>query len=317
MNVNRARFLATATAATAAAIAPAAARGADMPLVRIGVIPADVGAAAAYARDLGYFKNAGLNVDLQVMQSGPSIAPAVLAGSLDVGAMNSGSLAGARERGLPLLYFAPAALVPLNSMTNVMMVRGDSPIHTGADMNGKTVGIVAVKTLEHATMLLWVDKHGGDSRTLKYVELPYGEMSAALEAGRVDIVMPSEPFTSEFRGKNRVVAGTFSAMPGPFIAYGFFATEAWLGANTDVAMRFANALRLASTWANAHQKESAQLLAQFVKLDPKIAATMARTTYASALDASAIQPAIDVMVRYNMLPRTIDANELIWKPARA
>jgi hypothetical protein len=70
-------------------------------------------------------------------------------------------------------------------------------------------------------------------------------------------------------------------------------------------------------WANGHPKESAILLAQFAKLDPKVAATMARTTYATSLDASALQPAIDVMVKYGMLARTMDASELIWRAAKA
>jgi len=38
-------------------------------------------------------------------------------------------------------------------------VRSDALIHSGADLNGKTVGTVAVKTLEHACMLLWVEQH--------------------------------------------------------------------------------------------------------------------------------------------------------------
>jgi NitT/TauT family transport system substrate-binding protein len=298
----------------AAVLAPALARAADGATIRTGLIPADVGAAASYAIDLGYFKNSGLDVDLEIMQSGPAIAPAVLGGTLSVGAMNSGSLAGARQRGLPLLYFAPAAVMLQSTMTNVIMVRGDSPIRTGADMNGKTVGIVAVKTLEHAAMLLWVDKHGGDSKTLKYAELPYPEMAGALEAGRIDIAMPSEPFSSMDRGKNRVVAGTFSAMPRTFLAYGFFATEAWLNANADVATKYAAAIHQASVWANAHPKESSVLLAHFAKLDPKVAATMARTTYATSMDANSLQPAIDVMVQYGMLAKTMDASELIWRP---
>jgi hypothetical protein len=55
------------------------------------------------------------------------------------------------------------------------------------------------------------------------------------------------------------------------------------------------------------------MVATFTKLDLKVVETMARTDYATSFDPSAIQPAIDVMVQYNMLPSTIDAAKLIWK----
>jgi NitT/TauT family transport system substrate-binding protein len=316
MSINRSSFL-TGAATLAALPALGSRAGADDLVVKTGLIPADIGAAAEFARELGYFRDAGIDVEIEVMQSGPAIAPAVIGGSLSVGAMNSGSLAGARERGLPVLYFAPAAMTPPASLANAMVVRSDAPIHSGADMNGKTVGIVAVKTLEHACMLLWVDKHGGDSKTLKFTELPYGEMSAALQAGRIDVCLCSEPFaTLSTRTANRVVAGVFAAMPGPFLSYGYFATEAWLTANAAAATKYAAAIHRASLWANAHKKESGQMVASFTKLDPALVESMARTQYATSLDAAAIQPAVDVMVRYGMLPATIDAHALIWKPSK-
>jgi ABC-type nitrate/sulfonate/bicarbonate transport system substrate-binding protein len=91
---SRGAFLAGAAALAALPTISQAAPG-DPIVVRAGTIPADVAAVVEYARDLGYFKNAGLDVEIQIMQSGPVIAPAVIGGSLDVGAANTGSLAGA------------------------------------------------------------------------------------------------------------------------------------------------------------------------------------------------------------------------------
>jgi NitT/TauT family transport system substrate-binding protein len=315
VTANRGSFLAGAAAlATLPALAGRA--RADELIVKTGLIPADIGAAAEFARELGYFRDAGLNVEIEIMQSGPAIAPAVVGGSLSVGAMNSGSLAGAHQRGLPLLFFAPAATTPPASLANAILVRGDGPVHSGADLNGKTVGIVAVKTLEHACMLLWVDKHGGDSKTLKFAELPYAEMATALQTRRIDACLASEPFATLSHGPARVLAGVFSAMPAPFLSYGYFATEAWLTANADAATKYAAAIHRAAVWANTHKKESGQMVATLTKLDPVLVATMARTQYATTLEASAIQPAIDVMVTYGMLPGTVDASTLIWKPAK-
>ena len=98
------------------------------------------------------FSAAGLDVQLQIFQSGPVIAPAVVGGTLDVGAANTGSLAGALERGLPLKIFAPAAQVGPKTETDVIMVKADSPIKSAADVNGKTVAIVPRKPCTRAVL---------------------------------------------------------------------------------------------------------------------------------------------------------------------
>lgn len=314
-STSRSTFLAGAAALAAFPSIAQAAPGAPI-VVRAGTIPADVAAVVEYAVDNGYFKSAGLDVQIQIMQSGPVIAPAVIGGSLDVGAANTGSLAGAVERGLPLRIFAPASQVSASTSTDVIMVKDDSPIKTGADVNGKTVAIVAMKTVQHALFLAWVDKHGGDSKTVKMIEIPFPEMVGALDSGRVDVAIPSEPFTSQGRAGNRVIGNCYEALTSQMLLFGFFATETWLAANTDTALKFAAGIKQAAIWANSHVKASAVLLTKFTNLSPDVANTMGRANYATTLEPSMIEPAIDYMVKYGFLPKTIDPNALIWRPGK-
>lgn len=309
--VPRSTFLA---GTAALALAPRALRAADLTVVHAGTIPVDVSAVVEYASTLGYFKDAGLDVQIQVMQSGPVIAPAVIGGTLDVGASNIASIAAARERGLPLKFFAPAALATPQTTTDQVIVTKDSSIKSAADLNGKTVGIVAMKTMQDAAFRLWIDKHGGDSKTIKMIEIPFPSMVAALDAGRVDAAIPSEPFTSMSAATDRGLGGVYGSMPGPFLVFGFFATETWLATNPDVAVRFAGAIHRAALWANGHPKESAVMLAAFTHLDPSVAAAMGRAVYATSLDPAMLQPVLDNAIRYGMLDKPMDANDLIWHP---
>jgi NitT/TauT family transport system substrate-binding protein len=296
---SRGGFLAGAAALAAFPTIAQAAPGAPI-VIRAGTIPADVAAVVEYARVNGYFKNAGLDVQIQIMQSGPVIAPAVVGGSLDVGAANTGSLAGAVERGLPLRIFAPASQVGPKTATD--------------DMNGKTVAIVAMKTVQHALFLAWIDKNGGDSKTVKMIEIPFPEMVGALDSGRVDVAIPSEPFTSQGRAGNRIIGNCYEALSGQMLLFGFFATTTWLAANSETAVKFAAAIKQAALWANTHQKASAVLLTQFTGLPAAVADTMGRAVYATALEPAMIQPAIASMVKYGFLPNTIDAAQLLWHP---
>jgi NitT/TauT family transport system substrate-binding protein len=314
MNNSLTRSSFVAGAAAFAAAAPLFARAADLAVIRAGTIPADVSAVITYANDLGYFKDAGLDVQISLMQSGPVIAPAVIGGTLDVGAANIASIAAAHERGLPLKFFAPASIATPTTLTDPVMVMKNSPIKTAADLNGKTVAIVAMKTMQDAAFKLWADKHGADSKSIKLIEIPFPEMIGALDSGRVDAAIPSEPFTSQGLAANRLLGSVYGSMPATILVFGFFATDAWLNGHVDQALKFAAAIRKAAVWANAHPKESAVLLTKFTKVDPAVAATMGRAVYATSLDPAQIQPVLDNAVRYGMLEKPLDANEIIWKP---
>jgi NitT/TauT family transport system substrate-binding protein len=303
-------------AAAALAAAPAAVRAQTvLPVIHAGTIPADVSAVITYADNLGYFKDAGLDVQIQIMQSGPVIAPAVIGGTLDVGAANIASIAAARERGLLLKFFAPASVAAPQSLTDQVLVQKDSSIKSIADLDGKTVAIVATKTMQDAAFRLLIDKHGGDAKTVKLIEIPFPEMVGALGTGRVDAVITSEPFTTlGLNAGNRSLGGVYVSMPATIQVFGFFATDAWLAAHPDLALRFAGAIRRAAVWANANPKASAAMLTAFTKLDPQIASSMSRAVYATALDPATMQPVLDNAVKYGMLDRPIDASDMIWKP---
>ena len=282
-------------------------------VVTVGVNPSDAAAIAFYAKDLGYFSRAGLDVRLSVLQNGPTIAAAVIGATLDIGAGNVGSIASARLRGFPLCFIAPAAIgLPGDATPEVIMVRKDSPIKSAADLTGKTIGIVAIKTAQHANFLLWIDKNGGDSKTVKMTELPFPSMMGALEAGRVDAALPTEPYVSQARAGNRVIGNVLTSISSPVLLIGFFATETWLRSSPDTAARFASAILAAASWANAHPRESAAVLTKYTNIDPHVAAVMERAVYGTALSTSMLQPAIDNEVAYGMLDRGVDASEMIW-----
>jgi NitT/TauT family transport system substrate-binding protein len=309
----RSTFLAGAAALAAAPVAVRAQTA--LPVIHAGTIPADVSAVITFADNLGYFKDAGIDVQIQLMQSGPVIAPAVIGGTLDVGAANIASIAGARERGLLLKFFAPASVAAPQSLTDQVLVQKDSTIKSISDLAGKTVAIVATKTMQDAAFRLLIDKHGGDAKTVKLIEIPFPEMVAALGSGRVDAVITSEPFTTlGLNAGNRSLGGVYVSMPSTIQVFGFFATDAWLAAHPDLALKFAGAIRRAAVWANANPKASAQMLTAFTKLDPQVAATMTRAVYATALDPATMQPVLDNAVKYGMLDHPLDANEMIWKP---
>jgi NitT/TauT family transport system substrate-binding protein len=311
VRTSRALTLAVAAAVITTAI-PSALRAADPIVVNVGALPVDTSAVIFYAADQGFFKAAGLDVHVQIMASGPVIAQAVAANALDIGVANVATVASARLRGINLKFIAPAAIASDQTRTDLIMVAKDSPIQKAADLNGKTIGLNGLKDLQQICAMAWVDKHGGDSKTLKFIEVPFPQMGGALDQKRVDAALPVEPFVSADKTSDRSLGNVLDGVGSRYMIVGWLASDTWLAAHADAAARFASAIAKAAAWANSHEKESAAILVRNSKLDPAIAATMARAVYGERLDSSLLQPVVDAALKYGVIDKPVPVADLMW-----
>jgi NitT/TauT family transport system substrate-binding protein len=305
----------TAVAALAGAFATPllgrAALGQDIPL-RLATAPLDVSAQPYYALKYGFFKQAGLtNVTLQTMATGAAMAVAVAGGAIDIGVNNIVGLAQAYERHVPFTMIAAAGLYSANAPTSVLMVRRDSSLKTAADLNGKTLGASGLRGVAQFAPMAWVDAHGGQSSTLRFVELTAPEMLAAIPSGKVDAGIIIEPYIAEAKKTMRVFANCFDAIAPTFIISAHFCNLGWARAHADVVKRYAEAMRMTAVWANAHHDQSAEVLIDIAHLQPDVVKTMTRSVYGEKLDPAQIQPVVDVTAKYTGVP-TFPATKLIF-----
>lgn len=97
----------------------------------------------------------------------------------------------------------------------------------------------------------------------------------------------------------------------PAMLSGWFAVDRWIAAQPAAVARFASALRGAAVWANAHQSETAAILARDTGIPAATAATMARAQFGLSLDPAAIKTVLDAAVRNGALDHPIAVNDLI------
>jgi len=310
ISLRRAKFLA-ATAATVAV--PSLVKAAE-PL-NVGIPPGDGAGSAFYADQLGFFKSAGLDVKLSVLPNGPAIAAATSGGTLDIGGVNTGSLASARLRGVPLRAVAPTAVIGSGPIGDALMVGKNSPIRTGADFAGKTVATNALGTAQHAGGMAWIDAHGGDAKNAKFVELSIPAMAAAIDAGRIDAGVFSEPFGTLASPNLRSLGPLYEGMRKPFLIFALTATDQWLANNAATAAKFAAAIRQAGAWSNAreHERERRQMNVALTKLEPQVIEKMILWEMGTTLDAAMIQPVVSMMVKYGFLERAVNPNDMVWR----
>lgn len=316
--IDRAQFLAGVGGALALADGGPAGAQALVPLhVTTGVT---IGArSAVYAVQAGIFKKYGLDVDLNKAGAGAgSPLAALIGGSYQVDYVNTVSLVGAVEKGIPLRIIAPGAMYKSVTPYALMFVRKDSPIKSGRDLNGKTIASQSLKDINAISMLAWIDQNGGDAESVHAIELPNATIMAAIDDGRIEAGALVPPFQTAAlaSGKYRVIGKPYDGIGKRFQIAVWASTSDWVTKNPDIAKRFAAAMREASSYANANPAKVTDLIAAFTGLDPHIVATSPGPDDPAYLTRADIQPVIDACVRYGVASKPLNADELLTAAVR-
>lgn len=278
--------------------------------IRIATTPIDLGAEALYANDLGLFKKAGLNVELNLLSSGSVVAAAVSGGSIDIGQANIVALASAHANGLPFVIVAPAGYYTSKGPTTTMITASNSPLRNAKDLNGKVVATQALKDLNWVSAESWLAQNGADAESVKFIEVPQPSVCNVLTAGRAEAGIVSEPYLSfALTSGCRVFAPTHDAIAKDFLVGAWFSTSAWAQGHRDLVRRFREVMVETARWANGHHDESARILEKYTKLASPPG--MKRVPFAEKAEASQIQPVIDAAAKYGVLKAPFPAAELL------
>jgi NitT/TauT family transport system substrate-binding protein len=310
--MNRRTALRAAAAALTVPFIPNVARAQSRAL-HIALVPIDNNALPFFAQEMGFFKGAGLAVDVQQMQSGAAMSAAIAGGSIDIASSNIVQLAQAHQRHVPFTLVAPAGVYLPQAATTLLMAPNNSPLKTAKDLTGKTIAVTGLKSIAQFAPMAWVDKNGGDSKAVKFVEMGVREMPDAMAAGRVDAAVVQEPFIAGAKLKNaRVFADVFGAIAPSYLISAYFSTNDWAKANPDLVRSFQHVMRETAIWANKNHAKTADILVNVLHVDAAVVPTMTRAIFAETLQPSQIQPPIDVAVKYGGIPE-FPATELIFK----
>lgn len=292
-----------------------AANSADLTVVRVGSISTEPSADILYARDLGFFKDAGLDVQIDLLTNGGNLIGGAVSGTYDIANSSLVATAVAREKGLSVKLIAPAGIHVSSVRTDMLMVAKTSPFRSARDFNGKTIAVSGLGNMSFVGVRTWITKNGGDVGSVHFIEFLMPAMPEALELGRVDAALLTEPFITAAKNVARPLANAYDAVAQKFITGGWVATDSWLQQHPDTARGFVTALRKAHVWANSHPKESAAILVRYTKMAPETVAQMTRVVFGTNLDPQMIQPILDAGVAAGVIPRPMTVADLIWEPA--
>ncbi len=308
--INRRSALGLAGTAALGTLVPRAARAAAA--MRLAAPALDATALMFYANDQNYFKNAGLPVDLQAMANGEAVTLAIAGGAVDVGCSEVVSLILAFHKGVPLTLIAAGGLQTPKAATGLLFASNALKATTGADFNGKTVAVVGLNGFAQYGTQNWIDKNGGDSKTVKFVQFAGAQIGVALQDGRVDGAFVPEPFVSAVKKVAQPVANSMAAIAPQFLSSAHFTTLPYAKANAADIRKFQSALSKAADWANANPDQTALILERVARVAPEVVNASVRAHYGTSLDAASLQPMIDMAAKYGGFP-AFPAGQMIFR----
>jgi NitT/TauT family transport system substrate-binding protein len=313
LEISRARSLAFLAAAAAAAPTAAFAQSsAPEVTLRVGSLPGEFAADIFYGIDEGFFQRAGIKIDLQMLSNGAAVSAAILGGSLDIGLADPLTVAEGYLRGLDVVYIAPGAGFAL-PWPMAFATRPDANISVAKDFSGKTMGILAVKNAASMMAYYWIDHNGGDSQTVKWVELPFTTAVSAIVDKKIDGYLMGEPFLIQARDAGlHITPLEHNTSANLWLVNGWVTTRAWADKNKDVVHRFSAAMQDANRWANTHVADTSPIVAKYTKLPQTTIDRMMRHPWIETLQAPLVQPVIDTCAHYGVLSKTFPAKELFY-----
>jgi len=204
-----------------------------------------------------------------------------------------------------------------NPVQGIFMASASSPLHTGKDFNGKTVSVPGLGGTQNYAVRAWVDAGGGDSSTLRFVEIPNSSVPAAIIAGRIDAGTTDvlTLHSSESRAL-REVTNVYNAIAPKFMTGVWYATAPWVDQHRDLTQTFIKVFQRYSAWANSHPADEVRFYSKQSGLSIDDLQATPRALFEPTLTLEALQPIIDVAYRYGAIKRRFSANDLLSSASR-
>jgi aliphatic sulfonates family ABC transporter substrate-binding protein len=258
-----------------------------------------------------FFASEGLEVNTQILNSGPAVNEAIASGSVQFGTMGD----------TPALM-AVAGNLPVKILSSVgggenrqrLMVKNNSNIDSVKDLAGKTIGIKK-GTSSHGGFYQLASKEGLDPNQVSITDIRPPDMADALATDQVDAILIWEPTPTIIESKE--IGQELSTLAGTNNQYPVFilANTAYAQKNKDVGIKVLKALKKAAKFFQNNPDEAAQVVAEVTGLSPELSKkSMSYHYYEVGLDKEIEQSLINTaefLHEYDKISEIPDLDEAI------
>ncbi|KMS76050.1 nitrate ABC transporter substrate-binding protein [Streptomyces viridochromogenes] len=260
--------------------------------VKVGIIPIVDVAPLYLGQKKGFFSSRGIELKMESAQGGAAIIPGVVSGQFQFGFSNTTSLMIAQAKGVLVRSVANGAATTGNTTTDVtaVAVKENSAIKSARDLAGRTVAVNTLQNIGDTTVREAVRKDGGDPSKVKFVEIAFDQMPAALDGGQVDAAWMGEPALTIAKSQGaRAVTSPFAETDSKLTVATYFTSPQLAKENPDLVKKFAEAMTESLTYASAHPDEARQILTTYTKIDGKVLKNLTLPNWPAQYDMASLE----------------------------
>ena len=259
--------------------------------VKVGIIPIVDVAPLYLGKEKGFFSSRGIDLKMEPAQGGAAIIPGVVSGQFQFGFSNVTSLMIAQTKGVPIKSVVNGAASTGTADKDIsgVAVKKDSSIKSAKDLVGKTVAVNTLQNIGDTTVREVVRKDGGDPSKVKFVEMPFDQMPAALDGGQVDAAWMGEPALTIAKGQGaRVVAAPFAETDPDLTIATYFASTKLTQENPELVKKFTEAMTESLEYASGHPDEARQTLTTYTKIDGQVLKALTLPSWPTHYDLASL-----------------------------
>jgi NitT/TauT family transport system substrate-binding protein len=252
------------------------------------------------AREGGYFREQGLDVELTLITSGATLLAALRNGEVDLAGTGGSTLLLGYLEGLDTMLIG----APVKYLDTSILVRPD--LRTIDDLRGKTIGVNRLKSTTDVGARLVFQRLGLHPDVDIFTRGTGGqtESLAAMEAGALDGGMMGVPtlFEARRRGYNEIIKVNSEGMKLPFINGAIGATRRVLDEQPAMAERAMRALAQGVSRLKTDREFASQVIGQYTRMEDRDLLDASVDYYAPLLD-------VDLYPDRDGMQTVIDAEE--------
>lgn len=169
-------------------------------------------------------------------------------------------------------------------------VNKDSSIKSAKDLAGHTVAVNTLQNIGDTTVRESVRKAGGDPSKVRFVEIAFDQMPAALDAGRVDAAWMGEPAQTIAKAQGaRIVASPFAETDPKLTVATYFTSTQLIRKNPDLVKRFTEAMAESLQYASGHPDEARQTLTSYTKISGDVLQNLTLPSWPAQVDMASLE----------------------------
>jgi NitT/TauT family transport system substrate-binding protein len=282
--------------------------------VKVGVIPIIDVAPMYLGQKKGFYSERGIKLSLTSAQGGAAIVPGVVSGQFDFGFSNTTSLLVAQSKNVPVkgVVNGVASTGKEGADFAELAVKKGSPLKSAKDVEGKKVAANTLNNICDTSVKESVRKDGGDPSKVKFVEMPFDQMPAALAGGQVDAACVVEPALATIKSQGgTTIASLFVDVSPDLTVAMYFTSQQYAQKNPEMVKKFQEATAESLEYADSHPDKVREIITTYTKIPKTLLESLTLPRWPAEPNRASLERLAELGEQDGLFEKTPDLDKLL------